>query len=89
MGAPPALSRQQEHDEIVLDVPTGSSTNSIADLLEKKAVIGNAFLFKLYVRWKRERDHFKASRYRLPEHAQADEVVHTLKAGPLPPRPSS
>ena len=39
-------------NEIVLDVPTGSSTNSIADLLEKKGVIGNAFLFKLYVRWK-------------------------------------
>jgi UPF0755 protein len=71
-------------NEIVLDVPTGSSTNSIADLLEKKGVIGNAFLFKFYVRWKGA-GPFKAGSYRLPEHAQADDVVHTLEAGPLPP----
>jgi len=71
-------------NEIVLDIPTGSSTNSIADLLEKKGVIGNAFLFKLYVRWKGA-GPFKAGSYRLRAHAQADDVVHTLEAGPLPP----
>ena len=38
--------------EIVFEIPRGSSTSSIADLLEKKAVIDNAFLFKLYVRAK-------------------------------------
>jgi UPF0755 protein len=71
-------------DEIVLDVPTGSSTNSIADLLEKKGVISNAFLFKLYVRWKGA-GPFKAGSYRLPARARADVVIHTLEKGPLPP----
>jgi peptidoglycan lytic transglycosylase G len=71
-------------NETVLDVPTGSSTNSIADLLEKKGVISNAFLFKLYVRWKGA-GPFKAGSYRFPQDAPADDVVHTLEAGPLPP----
>ncbi len=71
-------------NEVVLDVPTGSSTNSIADLLEKKGVLDNAFLFKLYVRWKGG-GPFKAGSYRFPQPAQADEVIRTLEAGPLPP----
>jgi UPF0755 protein len=70
--------------EVVVDVPTGSSTTSIADLLEKKNVIDNSFLFKLYMRWKGA-GPFKAGTYRFPEHAPADAVVHTLEAGPLPP----
>jgi UPF0755 protein len=70
--------------EVVVDVPTGSSTNSIADLLEQKGVINNSFLFKLYVRWK-SAGPFKAGSYRLTQHARADEVIHTLEAGPLPP----
>ena len=70
--------------EVVVDIPTGSSTSSIADLLEKKGVIGNAFLFKLYVRWKGA-GPFKAGSYRFPQHARADLVVDRLKSGPLPP----
>jgi UPF0755 protein len=71
-------------NQIVFDVPTGSSTSTIADQLEKKGVISNAFLFKLYVRWKGA-GPFKAGTYRFPQHARADEVVRTLEAGPLPP----
>ena len=56
-------------NEIVLDVPTGSSTNSIADLLEKKGVIGNAFLFKLYVRWKGA-GPFKAGQLPVPRNTR-------------------
>jgi len=70
--------------EIVVDVPTGSSTNAIADLLEKQGVINNAFLFKLYVRWKGG-GPFRAGSYRFPRPARADEVIHTFEAGPLPP----
>lgn len=70
--------------EIVLDVPTGSSTSSIADLLEKKNVISNAFLFKLYVRAK-SGGPFLAGTYRMPLHDTASDVLRRLKAGPLPP----
>jgi UPF0755 protein len=70
--------------EIVLDVPTGSSTSTIADLLEKKNVINNAFLFKLYVKAK-SAGPFLAGTYRFPLHDTASDVVRRLKAGPLPP----
>lgn len=70
--------------EIVLDVPTGSSTSSIADLLEKKNVISNAFLFKLYLRMK-SGGPFLAGTYRMPLHDTASDVLRRLKAGPLPP----
>jgi UPF0755 protein len=71
-------------NEVVFDVPTGTSTSSIADQLEKQGVISNAFLFKIYVRWKGA-GPFKAGTYRFPQHAHADQVIHTLEAGPLPP----
>jgi UPF0755 protein len=70
--------------EIVLDVPSGSSTSSIADLLEKKNVISNAFLFKLYVKMK-SAGPFLAGTYRLPLHDSASDVLRRLRAGPLPP----
>ena len=70
--------------EIVLEIPRGSSSNSIADLLEKKGVIDNAFLFKLYVRAKGS-SGFQAGTYRFPVHDGADDVLHRLRAGPLAP----
>ena len=70
--------------EVVLDIPSGSSTNSIAELLEKKGVISNAFLFKLYVRVKGG-GPFQAGTYRMPAKDRADDVLRRLEAGPLPP----
>ena len=70
--------------EVLIDIPSGSSTNSIADLLEKKGVIDNAFLFKLYVRVK-SGGPFQAGSYRFPLHDGADDVLRRLNSGPLPP----
>jgi UPF0755 protein len=70
--------------EIVLDIPSGSSTSSIADLLEKKNVINNAFLFKLYVKAK-SAGPFQAGVYRMPLHDSASDVLRRLRGGPLPP----
>ena len=70
--------------ELVIDIPSGSSTNSIADLLEKRGVIDNAFLFKLYLKAK-SGGPFQAGTYRIPTHDGADDVLRRLRAGPLPP----
>jgi UPF0755 protein len=70
--------------EIVVEIPTGSSTSSIADLLEKKNVITNATLFKLYMKLK-SAGSFLAGTYRMRTHSRADEVLAQLRAGPLPP----
>ena len=70
--------------EVVIDVPTGSSTNAIADLLAKDGVIGNATVFKLWLRVK-SAGPFKAGQYKLHKNADADTVLTALRAGPLPP----
>jgi UPF0755 protein len=70
--------------EIVVDIPTGSSTASIADLLARKGVIGNAFVFKTWLKLKGS-DSFKAGQYKLRVNADADDVRRALEAGPLPP----
>src|SRR5581483_3185551 len=70
--------------ELVVDIPTGSTTSSIADLLEQKGVIDNSFLFRLYVRVKGG-GPFQAGSYRLARHSRADDVRARLEAGPLPP----
>jgi len=71
-------------NEVVIEIPTGSSTSSIADLLEKKSVISNAMLFKLYMKAK-SAGPFQAGTYRMPIHDRADDVLRRLRAGPLPP----
>jgi UPF0755 protein len=70
--------------EVLIEVPTGSSTNAIADLLEKKGVIGNAMVFKLWLKVN-SAGPFKAGGYRFHKNQDADSVLAALRAGPLPP----
>ncbi len=70
--------------EVVVDVPTGSSTSAIADLLAKQGVVGNATVFKLWLRLK-SAGPFKAGQYKLHKNEDADKVLAALRAGPLPP----
>jgi UPF0755 protein len=69
---------------VVVEVPSGSSTNAIADLLEKKGVIGSAIVFKLWLKMK-SAGPFNAGEYKLHKNEDADVVLVALKNGPLPP----
>ena len=71
-------------DVVLVDISTGSSTNSIIDLLQKKRVLDNAALFKVYLRVKGG-GPFQAGTYSFTTHENADRVLATLKGGPLPP----
>ncbi len=55
---------------------------AIADLLEKKGVVGNAFVFKTWLKAKGA-SGIQAGQYKMAKHQDADEVLRTLKAGPL------
>jgi UPF0755 protein len=68
--------------EVVVDVPTGSSNSAIADLLERKGVVGNALVFKTWLRLKGE-EGFQAGQYKMRRNEDADVVLKTLRAGPL------
>ncbi len=69
---------------ITVEIPSGASAGSIADLLEQKGVLRSAFLFKLWLKVKGS-PNVQAGEYRFPLHANADVVLRLLKAGPLPP----
>ena len=72
-------------DEVALDIPLGTSTSGIADLLADAGVITSAEVFRWYLRVKGG-DPFDAGLYRLRKNSSMGDVIAALKAGPdLPP----
>jgi UPF0755 protein len=72
-------------EEVVFEIPTGTSTNAIGDLLEAEGIIESAFVWKnWYVRVKGI-GPFEAGTYNLRERSSIDDVVAALDDGPAPP----
>ena len=70
---------------VVVEIPTGTSTSAIGDILERNDVIASALVWKtLYVRL-RGVGPFDAGSYRLQRDSSMSDVVDVLEAGPLPP----
>ena len=68
-----------------VDIPDGTSTNGIIDLLARKHVVSNGRVFELYVKVKRA-GPFQAGLYHLHEHSAMGAVIDVLDKGPaLPP----
>ncbi len=67
--------------EVTVEVPKGSSTQRIADILDDKGVVSSARVFRVYVQAKGA-GPFQAGSYRLPRNASFDHVVATLEKGP-------
>jgi len=74
---PPGKPRE----EVVVEVPQGSSTRRIGDILEEKGVVGNSNLFRGYVAQSKE-GPFQAGSYRLRRASSLEEAVAALKRGP-------
>jgi len=65
-------------------VPTGSSTDAIAKLLEEAGVVSNARLFRWYTSWK-SAGPWDAGRYvKFRENSSFDEAIQVLDDGPVP-----
>ena len=65
-------------------VPSGSSTDAIAKLLEEADVITNARMFRWYTSWKSE-GPWKAGRYvEFRKNSSFDEAIAVLDKGPVP-----
>jgi UPF0755 protein len=69
---------------VAVDVPKGTSTSGIADLLEARHVVSSARVFKLYLKFKGG-GPFEAGLYRLHEHSPMGDVVATMENGPALP----
>ena len=72
-------------EEIAVDIPMGSSTVAIAELLAEKGVISDATVFRYYLKVKGG-GPFEAGLYRMRKNSSMGDVVTVLDDGPqLPP----
>ncbi|AOM82507.1 endolytic transglycosylase MltG [Salisediminibacterium beveridgei] len=70
----------EESEEVQISVPIGSTTDSIAELLEQEGVIESDMIFRYYVRFQNEAG-FQAGEYLLRPDMHFDEIIEELKTG--------
>ena len=72
-------------DEVAIDIPLGTTTSGIADLLAANDVITSAEVFRWYVRFK-SAGPFDAGLYTMQSNMAMSDVIDLLDEGPaLPP----
>ena len=79
-----------EPGEVVdlVEVPAGSSTETISTILEEEGVIASARLFRYYVKWKGSGPWEAGEYVEFRTNSSFDEAIEVLDAGPVPARAS-
>lgn len=71
----------EESNELVeLEIPLGSSTNEIANILEENGIIKDARIFRFYIKFKNE-TNFQAGNYTLSPAMTLEETIKELQTG--------
>jgi len=70
-----------EGQPVTVEIPKGTSSFRVAELLEEKGVIRNAFLFKYYLQFKDQGERFQAGRYEMIPGAELDAIIRQLNEG--------
>lgn len=65
---------------VKIELPIGSTLDTIAQTLEDKGVIRNAKIFKYYTKFKNE-SAFQAGTYKIPPSMSIDDIIKSLKTG--------
>ncbi|MFD2046170.1 endolytic transglycosylase MltG [Ornithinibacillus salinisoli] len=65
---------------IEVEIPLGSSTSSIASLLEENEIIKDSRIFRFYIKFKNE-SGFQAGEYTFTKSMTFDEIIESLKSG--------
>lgn len=78
------LSPVDPDDQTIIDIeiPLGSSVDTIGKILEENEVINNGRIFKYYVKFKNE-SGFQAGQYKLSKSMTIDEIIESLKTGKI------
>lgn len=69
-----------------VDIPIGSSTSSIAQVLEEKGIIKDARVFKYYIKFKNE-SGFQAGEYEMTPSMTIQQIIESLKTGKVMQKP--
>ncbi|TQS74640.1 endolytic transglycosylase MltG [Ornithinibacillus gellani] len=65
---------------IEVEIPMGSTTSSIANLLEENGIIKDARIFRFYIKFKNESD-FQAGEYTFTKSMTINQIIASLKEG--------
>lgn len=70
----------ENKEKIEIEVPLGSSTSQIANILEENKVIKDARVFRFYIKFKNKGD-FQAGTYTFSQANSLEEITEILKSG--------
>lgn len=70
----------ESEETVDIEIPIGSSTSSIASILEENNIINNALIFRFYISFKNE-SGFQAGDYSFSPSMTIDEIIESLKSG--------
>lgn len=70
-------------EDIVIDIPSGSTLNQIADILKENNLIKNKTLFKLYVRVSDNSSKLKSGKYLFNQAYSNEEIIKDLSQGKI------
>ncbi|WP_458412406.1 endolytic transglycosylase MltG [Schinkia sp. CFF1] len=71
---------KQDHSQIKVTIPIGSSVRGIANVLEENGIIKNATVFRYYIKFKNEAG-FQAGEYKLSPSMDYGDIIAHLKTG--------
>ncbi|PAV28959.1 hypothetical protein CIL05_13335 [Virgibacillus profundi] len=77
----------ESEENIELEIPIGSSTSSIATILEENGIIKDSRIFRFYIKFKNESD-FQAGEYTFSPAMTIDEIIESLKSGKILAEPT-
>lgn len=70
----------QSEENINIEIPIGSSSSTIANILEENGLIKDGRIFRFYVKFKNISD-FQAGEYTLSPSLTLDEIIESLQTG--------
>ena len=70
-------------EDIVIDIPSGSTLNQIADILKENNLIKNKTLFKLYVRVSDNSSKLKSGKYLFNQTYSNKEIIEDISSGKI------
>lgn len=73
---------KNDHTEKTVEIPIGSSIDTISSALKEEGIIKNAKIFKYYIKFRNE-SGFQAGKYTLSPSMTIDEIVDTIKTGKM------
>jgi len=76
----------ESNKEIKVEIPLGSSTAEIANLLEENGLINNSTIFRFYIKFKNFSD-FQAGEYTLKPSMTLNEILEELQHGKVMEEP--